>query len=379
MADMKLHYQSSGTWAGYADMNAGDPDSAGPGTMWSLAGYTQTYQTYTGTDGAHHVLSLGDGHKALFLEDSISPNGSAARLAGIDEIHGGSGGQIIDLTSWSYRYGDVKILAGSGNDILMGNTGNDTILGKAGADYLWGGSGNDSLDGGSGNDTVLGGVGNDYLAAGAGNDSLDGGTGNDTLMGGSGNDMLMAGLGKQTFVGGSGNDTLDLSRLHGTTDNDPGNHTLTFTDAATGTVYKDVLTSVETIIGTNEGNFFDGVEVRSMHFVGGTGADHFHSEGGGDTYTGGGGADVFDWMKKYEVKAAHADTVTDFQVGTDKLDLSDFLKGQTGMKHPGYADVVHLVDNAEGTMVQVLAGGTFHDAAELTGVHHVALADLLLV
>ena len=83
-------------------------------------------------------------------------------------------------------------------------------------------------------------------------------------------------------------------------------------------------------------------------------------------------------MKKYVLLAAKSDVVTDFHVGTDHLDLSDFLKGQVGIKHPSYDQVVHLVDNDAGTMLQVRAGGVFHDAVELVGVHNAALSDLLL-
>ena len=205
MAEAKLHFLSHGTWQNSIDVNAGDPGSAGPGTQFNLVGYEQTTANYLNTDPNTHTLSLGAGHKALFLEDSISagPDGNpwtgGARLAGIDVINGGDGGQIIDLTSWTMKYGDVTINAGSGNDVLMGNAGNDTIYGKGGSDYEWGGSGNDALYGGTGNDTLLGGTGDDKLSGGAGNDKLDGGPGNDTVMGGSGDDTIVAGLGRSRW------------------------------------------------------------------------------------------------------------------------------------------------------------------------------------
>ena len=377
MAETKLHYTSNGTWGGASDVNAGDPGSPGPGTTWSLAGYQQTYADYNNVDSAHHILSLGKGHLAVFLDDPISPNPTGGvRLSGIDVINGGDGGQIIDLTSWTLGYGDLTINAGSGNDILMTNAGNDVIYGKGGDDYMWGGSGNDQLFGGSGNDTVLGGTGDDSLYGGSGNDKLDGGQGNDQVFGGSGDDTIVAGQGNQLLNGGSGNDVLDLSKLAGTMRVDQGSHSVIVTDAASGTTFTDKITGFETIIGGNGDTFFD-TSHHAVAYIGGTGNDHFHSEGGNSTMTGGGGANVYDWMKKFILGAGHADTVTDFKAGTDHIDMSDFLKGQ-GFKHPAYDQVVHLADNADGTMVQVRAGGTFHDAVELIGVHNVALSDLLL-
>lgn len=383
MAEMKLHFQSNGTWQNAMDVNAGDPGSPGPGTLFVLAGYEQTYANYSNIDPNTHTLTLGAGHRAVFLEDSVSPGPDGkpwtggARISGIDVINGGDGGQIIDLTSWSMMYGDVTINAGSGNDILMGNAGNDTIYGKGGNDYEWGGSGNDSLFGGTGNETILGGAGDDKLSGGAGDDKLDGGDGSNVVYGGSGNDAIVMQAGDVILKGGSGNDTLDLSKLSGKFDIDPGSHVIVFADAATGIEHKSTISGFETIIGSQSGSFFDAPEYRRMTFIGGAGDDHIHSEGGGHVFTGGGGADVYDWMKKYELVSKHADVITDFKVGADHLDMSDFLKGQ-GFKHPAYDQVVQLVENKEGTMVQVRAGGEFHDAVELSGVHGAALGDLLL-
>ncbi|MFM7027975.1 MAG: calcium-binding protein [Chakrabartia sp.] len=99
--------------------------------------------------------------------------------------------------------------SGEGNDRLYGDAGDDKLLGGEGNDQLWGGTGNDQLFGGEGNDLLYGDAGNDMLDGGAGDDSLWGGDGNDTLIGGDGNDGLYGGAGNDILLGGAGADKLD--------------------------------------------------------------------------------------------------------------------------------------------------------------------------
>ena len=55
------------------------------------------------------------------------------------------------------------LVAGSGNDILLGGPGNDTLIGGSGSDVLDGGHGNTVLVAGSGADVLTGGPGNDVF------------------------------------------------------------------------------------------------------------------------------------------------------------------------------------------------------------------------
>jgi len=394
-----LKFQSNGTWTGYMDMNAGDPGNPWPVnqngtyTEFSLAGYAQNTTQYVASNINGGVLSMYKaGHAALILDDSISPGSNGAWLTGVTVINGGPGttdasgvnnGQLIDMTSTQYRYGDLTIKAGLGNDILMGNAGKQFIYGNGGNDFIWGGSGTDSLYGGAGNDTVTaGGNGNDQLFGGAGNDSLIAGNGNESLYGGSGNDTIVAGLGNQVMDGGSGANWLDLSKLNGPAHVDIGDHELTVT--VNGVTFTDVIKSFSTIVGTSQGSFFDGGQAHPETLVGGAGNDTFHSESGGDQLTGGGGSNTYEWYKKFVLSSGKTDTITDFHVGSDHLDLTDFLKGQVdpanaghNLKAPSYAQVVHLVADAAGTGtdVQVLTNGTFHTVVDLVGVTQAATAD----
>jgi Ca2+-binding RTX toxin-like protein len=74
-----------------------------------------------------------------------------------------------------------NVLAGTGNDVLLGSRadnmldgsgGNDSIAGREGADTLYGRSGDDTLDGGDGADLIIGNGGVDALTGGDGQDTF---------------------------------------------------------------------------------------------------------------------------------------------------------------------------------------------------------------
>jgi Ca2+-binding RTX toxin-like protein len=201
-----LNYSADATWtSGYAALNVGDTTAGGTNETVAIAGDDRSHDVFDGGAGVD-TLNMGSGNDALFLDDSFSPGGNAARLANVEAINAGDGNDVVDLTSTRFTYGDATIDGGSGNDVLWGNAGNDSIIGGTGDDKQWGGAGNDVLAGGEGNDSLLGGVGNDKLDGGAGNDTLLGGAGNDTLDGGAGNDTLIGGSGTDTLVGSDGSD-----------------------------------------------------------------------------------------------------------------------------------------------------------------------------
>jgi len=234
------------------------------------------------------------------------------------------------------------------------------------------------------NDTLSAGDGRQMLYGNAGNDMIIGGAGAQTLDGGSGNDYVEAGLGDQFLRGGSGKDILDFSHLSGALDIDPDLYVATLVSGGNGALdqhYK--LSGFETITTTQQNDVIHASAntPRTYNELGGN--DHYFSESGGDTVIGGGGNDVYTWMKKY-VEVGHADVIKDFQIHSDHLDLSDFLKGQS-IKHPQYADVVRLVahdavQGEEQTMVQTLVHGAWHDTVLLDHVatNTVMLHDLLL-
>jgi Ca2+-binding RTX toxin-like protein len=110
--------------------------------------------------------------------------------------------------------------------------------------------------------TQIGGSGNDTLTGTAGNDLLNGGNGNDSLIGNAGNDTLIGDNGTDFLVGSAGNDLLN----------------------------------------------------------GDNGSDTLRGGLGSDTLTGGNGQDVFVFAS-----GEGMDTISDFQLGTDKIGLTGGL------------------------------------------------------
>ena len=209
--------------------------------------------------------------------------------------------------------------------------------------YIDGTEGADNLYGTVGADSIHGHGGNDYLSGGAGDDALFGGAGNDTLAGGTGNDLLDGGAGADTFVGGSGFDTVTYASA--TVGVMVNMSSVGITNDAQGDTYS----GIESIQGSEFGDILNG-DVNGNSFFGGSGDDWLFGQGGNDTLKGGQGNDQIrggagndaltgsqgndtltgdDSGQFYAdhfvlVRNSGADTVTDFQVGLDKVSLVGF-------------------------------------------------------
>ncbi|NEQ96254.1 MAG: hypothetical protein F6K30_05955 [Cyanothece sp. SIO2G6] len=179
-----------------------------------------------------------------------------------------------------------------GNDVLRTGLGDDKVKGRNGRDRIDTGAGNDQVQGGKHRDFITAGAGDDFANGGRGGDTINGGTGNDVLLGIRGRDVLFGGVGDDILNGGRARDQLD----------------------------------------------------------GGEGNDRLDGGSGSDTLSGGAGADIFVlslWLGR--------DTITDFEVGRDRLQLNNDLT---------FADlVIQSVDS--GTRISTLTGNTL---ATLEGV-----------
>ena len=251
--------------------------AAGAAAGWVIA-LSAGVLNVTGTLAADDILGVAGANKLFGEAGADRLHGRQAH----DTLHGGAG--------------DDQLSGNGGNDRLYGDTGDDALYGfeavagwDSGADRLYGGGGQDSLTGGSAVDRLFGGKGSDQLDGRDGDDTVHGGAGADSLFGGTAGGSW----GNQTFYGDAGAD-----QVSGGDGNDQ-------------------------IYGGSQNDSLDGGAGWDTLY-GGDGDDVFHGGGSGavvDTFTGGTGADRFVFLT---ADGASQMYLTDFTLGEDKIDLSDF-------------------------------------------------------
>lgn len=153
---------------------------------------------------------------------------------------------------------------------------------------------------------------------------LDGGK--DRIRLGAGDDIAYVGAslfgapGKSTVDGGRGFDTISLSYITDIGQNVDLSKTVTFKTA--DGEFKVDFTGFEQIGGTIRADRVLGTDVAEWIY-GGLGNDKLTGRGGADTLIGGEGADTFVYLAaKDSGRGARADTITDFEVGIDLINLA---------------------------------------------------------
>ena len=207
------------------------------------------------------------------------------------------------------------------DDVLYGTNDIDTMHGYRGHDFLSGAGGDDRLFGEEGNDSLYGGVGNDTLDGGADEDVLNGGAGADTLNGGEGFDTA-------SYAGSAYGVYLEVA-----------------TGGKTNDAQGDTYNSIEKFVGSSWADFMFGDDNHNV-FDGGAGDDSLFGNGGIDRLNGGDGLDILNGGFGDDVlnggrgadkltggdgfdtfvftKGDRGDTVTDFNVLFDRIELSGF-------------------------------------------------------
>jgi Ca2+-binding RTX toxin-like protein len=305
-------------------------------------------------------LMVGGGGNDTYIVDNSGDVVDESTGTGTDTVQ--SSVSFDMRANFGQARGNVENLTLTGSAAIngTGNALNNTILGNSASNVLQGFDGSDRLFGFAGNDTINGGSSDDYMAGGTGNDSLAGSTGNDTYEFTRGFSAF-ANLGSDTISDTGGFDRIlvdSMDQLRSVSRSgydaimtfDQGtirvaNHFLTQAIESVETASRTVVLATGLvggnlsgiITGTKDSEVLDGRGGDDLLFAGkgddtllgdegddrldgGKGRDRLDGGIGDDILTGGKDSDVFVFGMGY----GH-DTITDFNVKRDELELSLLL------------------------------------------------------
>ncbi len=254
-------------------------------------------------------------------------------------------------TTTTVQDNDSPPVPTEGEDILNGSDNADFINGLGGDDTINGFDGNDNLNGGAGNDILNGGAGNDILAGIAGNNIMSGGTGNDVYIVNSDNDIVIE-------EAGEGLDWIFTAVFRDLSVADTNVENLKLINGQ-GDI-NGTGSDIDNRMHGNEGN-------NILSGLGGN--DLIEGFAGNDTLIGGSGIDRLvggedDDIFQFNSLDDGRDTVQDFGVGNDVVDVSNLLQsvGYTGTD--AVADgFLRLVSGATDSYVQIDADGFGTDSS----------------
>lgn len=328
------------TWEDDSDTLGDESGSAIHGQVFNadgtLDGVNFLINTTTTTVGQYdpEIGLLEDGRIIVTFWDYSSTGGDLAsqdvRAQIIDPRTGATqlNGTTLNDQFMGTGFGDT-LNGFLGNDTIQGRAGDDVVNGDAGNDTLRGNWGNDILNGGYGNDILFGDHNADRLFGGAGSDRLYGGTGIDYLEGGSGDDFYYVDRKADVIVeNGGGTDAVVSGSFALNLNNYDGlERVILLGEANIGAVGDTGYNRLDGNAGNN--NMFGGS--GNDRIIGNDGNDTLRGDAGKDTLTGGADDDTFLFIKFSDstVNSSGRDSITDFTVGEDVIDLS-VLDAQSG-------------------------------------------------
>jgi Ca2+-binding RTX toxin-like protein len=352
----------------------------------SSGNYNNTYALPTATSsGGYQCLYDTKGTNTISALGSATAVVIDLRPAELVGEHAGGYVSYIEGVHKGYTIASGSVFqvanGGMGDDHLIGNTGANTLNGGTGADVMTGGDGSDTyyIDnlfdsvietnalGTGGIDTVY-----SYLTAYTLGTNVEYGRISTTvaanLTGNTLNNVLHAGAGNNVLNGGTGTDT--ASYLYATA-------AVTVSLALPGPQVtvgsgSDTLTSIEKLTGSSFGDTL----------TGNSAANTLNGGLGNDILTGGAGADFirFDTLLN---AASNRDTITDFSVTDDTLQLENAIFGSlttigtlaAGSFHSG-AGFTSAGDANDYVIYNTTTGALYYDAGGNTGAAAVQFATL---
>jgi Ca2+-binding RTX toxin-like protein len=266
-------------------------------------------------------FSIADGDRI-----NLGPNG-AASFAALSRmvLRTDDSGDAYLASAWGDTMQHLTLTGVSADSLTASQFIFDTsgtvrnLTGTSGTDVLFGGLGNDTISGGNGMNFIAADAGNDTLIGGADTDLMDGGSGADSMTGYGGNDIYFVDNAGDSVVENDVNGGVDMVRS-----------TISF--AMTGTASAVEIGRLEgtadinltgnsldnRLSGNSGANVLDGGAGNDI-LNGNAGNDTLVGGAGNDLLTGGSGADTFVFSG-----SINSDTITDFNVAEDKLDLRSF-------------------------------------------------------
>nr|NUR37271.1 hypothetical protein [Sphingomonas sp.] len=216
------------------------------------------------------------------------------------------------------------------------------------------------------------GTGNDeLLVATTPNAEVQGQAGNDVLLGGSGANLLNGGTGADTMFGGAGDDTYIIDNFDDRALEVDGNGTdtiITYVDYSMQAYVENAVlfqgsffnTPAIGILGNALNNVLIGNSTTNKLW-GQDGDDLIYGGEGGDLMNGGAGADIFEYRSAKDSTAFAPDSISGFQRGLDKIDISaldaltfTFTHGANYTFFTNWTDV--SIETTTGTLAFTVSG-----------------------